>query len=84
MRRLVPLQEVDQNLVAMACVNADGTLSTSGRAMLDAVTNSKTAPEVASATGLALFRVRSGLRDLVAAGLVRQEGDSFSATRAPG
>jgi DNA-binding IclR family transcriptional regulator len=67
----------------MACVNADGTLSTSGRAMLDALAATKTASEVASATGLPLFRVRSGLRDLVAAGLVRQEGDTFSADEAP-
>jgi len=61
-RRLVPLQEIDRGVVAMACVNADGTLSTSGRAMLDALAATKTASEVASATGLPLFRVRSGLR----------------------
>lgn len=63
----------------MACVNADGTLSTSGRAMLAALAHPATAEEVAVASGLQLFRVRSGLRELVGAGLVREDGGKYTA-----
>ncbi len=68
----------------MACVNADGTLSASGRAILGAVEQPATPEQVAAATGLPLFRVRSGLRELVAAGLVSEDGLLFAAaSRAP-
>ena len=64
----------------MACISADGTLSASGRAMLAALERPATEEEVAGVTGLPLFRVRSGLRELVAAGLVSQQGGRFVAT----
>jgi hypothetical protein len=80
-RRLVPLQEVSKDGVKpMACVQADGTVSASGRALLKAVEQPATPEEVATATGLPLFRVRSGLRELAAAGLASQDGSRFSAT----
>ena len=63
----------------MACVNADGTLSPSGRAMLDAVKAPASADQVAAITGLPLFRVRSGLRELVSAGLVKEEASRYVA-----
>ena len=64
----------------MACVNADGTLSPSGRAMLDAVKAPASPDQVAAITGLPLFRVRSGLRELVSAGLVKEEASRYVAT----
>ncbi len=64
----------------MACVRPDGSLSTSGRLMLEAVRPNSSAEDVASATGLALYRVRSSLRELVAAGFVSQEGERFTQT----
>ena len=64
----------------MACVNPDGTLSASGKALLQAVSRPATAEEVARTTGLPLFRVRSGLRELVSADLVSQDGSHFSTT----
>ena len=64
----------------MPCVRPDGTLSGSGRAMLKAVGTAATAEEVASAVGLPLFRVRSGLRELVEAGLAAEEGGRFTQT----
>ena len=64
----------------MACVNADGTLSPSGRAMLDAVKAPASPDQVAAITGLPLFRVRSGLRELVSAGLVKEETSRYVAT----
>jgi DNA-binding IclR family transcriptional regulator len=63
----------------MACISADGTLSASGQAMLAALERVATEEEVAGVTGLPLFRVRSGLRELVAAGLVSQQGGRFVA-----
>jgi len=36
--------------------------------------------EVAQSTGLPLYRVRSGLRDLVPAGFVIQKGDKYQLT----
>ena len=64
----------------MPCVRPDGTLSGSGRAMLEAVQTDSTAAEVVAKTGMPLFRVRSGLRELVVAGLVSEAGERFSQT----
>jgi hypothetical protein len=64
----------------MPCVRPDGTLSYSGRAMLEAVQTDSTAAEVVAKTGVPLFRVRSGLRELVVAGLVSESGERFSQT----
>jgi DNA-binding IclR family transcriptional regulator len=61
----------------MACLTADGTLTASGQAMLRAVRDAASAGEVAAATGLPLYRVRSGLRELAAAGLVTQDGGRY-------
>ena len=63
----------------MACLNSDGTLSPSGRALVAAVSSPATPEEVAGVTGLALFRVRAGLRELAAAGLVVVDGDTYRA-----
>ena len=54
----------------MACLNADGTVTESGRAMLLGLKTPASAETLASATGLPLFRVRSGLREMSQAGLV--------------
>lgn len=61
----------------MACVSADGTLSPSARAMLGALRTAATPEEVAAATGLPLYRVRSGLRELAAAGLAAEASGCF-------
>jgi hypothetical protein len=64
----------------MPCVRPDGTLSGSGWAMLEAVQTDSTAAEVVAKTGMPLFRVRSGLRELVVANLVSEAGERFSQT----
>ena len=64
----------------MACLNADGTLSPSGRALVAALATPSTPEEVARTPGLALYRVRSGLRELAAAGVVALDGDRYRAT----
>ena len=65
----------------MACVSPDGKPTESGMAMLAALNAGKSSPEqIAAQTGRPLFRVRSGLRELVAAGLVSGPDESFSLT----
>ena len=64
----------------MACVGSDGSLSTSAKSMLEAVSKASSASEVATATGLPLFRVRSGLRELAEAGFATEADGLFSLT----
>ena len=65
----------------MPCVSPDGKPTQSGMAMLAALNAGKSAPEdIAAETGRPLFRVRSGLRELLAAGLVSEADEVFSLT----
>jgi len=64
----------------MPCVKPDGTLSTTGRLMLAAVQTDSTVEDVATTTGMALYRVRSVLRELVEAGFVAEANGRFSQT----
>jgi DNA-binding IclR family transcriptional regulator len=60
----------------MACVNGDGTLTIVARQMLAALATADGADDVRVATGLPMYRVRSGLREMVAAGLVEVVGET--------
>lgn len=53
----------------MACLNSDGSLTVVAAAILDALTKAGEPEAVAAATGLPLYRVRAGLRELVQAGV---------------
>jgi DNA-binding IclR family transcriptional regulator len=64
----------------MPCVKPDGTLSTTGRLMLAAVQTDSTVEDVATTTGMALYRVRSVLRELVEAGFITEANGRFSRT----
>jgi DNA-binding IclR family transcriptional regulator len=65
----------------MPCVGPDGKPTDSGLKMLRALkAGHATAEAVATETGLPLFRVRSGLRDLTQAGLVVASDDSYRIT----
>ncbi len=62
----------------MACISPDGKPTESGTKMLRALQVGLGAPEeIARETGLPLFRVRSGLRELTQAGLANQNEDSY-------
>jgi len=62
----------------MACVSPDGKPTESGSKMLRALQAGLKSPEeIAKSTGLPLFRVRSGLRELAQAGLADQKEDSY-------
>lgn len=64
----------------MACVSSDGTLTESARKMLGALQHPALPEEVAQATGLPLFRVRSGLRELAQAGLIEEQEGRYVLT----
>jgi DNA-binding IclR family transcriptional regulator len=62
----------------MACISPDGKPTESGSKMLRALKAGLGAPEeIAKETGLPLFRVRSGLRELTEAGLAKQADDRY-------
>jgi predicted transcriptional regulator len=63
----------------MPCVNPDGKPSDSGMNMLRAIQGGKqTAEDIAAATGMPMYRVRSGLREMAEAGFVVQSNDVVS------
>ncbi len=60
----------------MACVKQDGTITASVREVLNILGNCRTAEEISRRLGQPLYKIRSNLRELVAAGLVRvKEGE---------
>ncbi|MFC2008717.1 hypothetical protein ACFLUT_01525 [Chloroflexota bacterium] len=65
----------------MPCVSPDGRPTESGMGMLAALSSGKSSPEeISSATGAPLYKVRSGLRELLAAGFVSEADEAFSLT----
>jgi len=62
----------------MACISPDGKPTESGARMLRALKSGPGSPEeIAKSTGVPLFRVRSGLRELTRAGLVDQKDGKY-------
>ena len=62
----------------MACISPDGKPTASGGRMLAALKGGPcSAEEVSKSSGLPLFRVRSGLRELEQAGLTSAKGDKY-------
>ena len=62
----------------MACISPDGKPTESGSKMLRALNSGLGSPEeIAKDTGLPLFRVRSGLRELTQAGLATQKDEGY-------
>ena len=65
----------------MPCINPDGKPTASGRKMMLAMQSGvKTPDEIAREAGLPLFRVRSGLRDITAAGYAETKGEGYELT----
>ena len=66
----------------MPCVSADGKPTKSGIKMLSALkSGASTSDTLSKATGMPMFRVRSGLRQLVNAGFVKQVDDRYQLTQ---
>lgn len=65
----------------MPCVDPDGKPTESGLKMIRALKSGHSTLEaIAAASDLPLFRVRSGIRDLVAAGYVSEDDGSYVLT----
>lgn len=65
----------------MACISPDGKPTESGTKMLRALQAGLGSPEeIAQKSGLPLFRVRSGLRELSQAGLVVERAGKYEIT----
>ena len=58
-------------MITLPCVSHDGKPTKTGLATLNSVKAGASSPkEIADATGQPIFRVRSGLRELVNTGLI--------------
>jgi DNA-binding IclR family transcriptional regulator len=64
----------------MACLNGDGSLTVVAGAILAALATAEDPADVAAATGLPLYRVRGGLREMTQAGLVEPLEGGFKLT----
>lgn len=65
----------------MPCVSPDGKPTKNGLATLTALKNGASIPKaVSEITGQPMFKIRSGLRELVKAGFVKQEDDKYLLT----
>lgn len=64
----------------MACINANGTLTRSGELILLALRTPLNPEEIAKDTGVALFKVRSALREFLTAGMVEAKEDKYLST----
>jgi DNA-binding IclR family transcriptional regulator len=65
----------------MPCVSPDGKPTASGMKTLKSIkAGAATPPEVAKATGQPMFKVRSGLRELVSAGFLEEVDGKYHLT----
>ena len=64
----------------MACVNPDGTLSTSAKELLKILNNPITAEEISQKLNRPMFKVRSSLREMLEAKLVSLAEDKYVIT----
>ena len=68
-------------MIGLPCVSPDGKPTKSGIATLSALQSGASTPKaVAEITGQPLFKVRSGLRELVNAGFIEQSEDKYQLT----
>jgi predicted transcriptional regulator len=64
------------------CIKPDGTLSVSAEMILKVCDQPVSIDEMAQATGLRAFRIKTSIRELTAAGLLMQQDDRFVLTPA--
>ncbi|PVX24202.1 MAG: hypothetical protein CW691_08315 [Candidatus Bathyarchaeum sp.] len=69
---------LQEAVIIVPCVSPDGKPTKSGMATLSALKSGASSPkDVSDVTGQPLFKVRSGLRELVSAGFVKQVDNSY-------
>lgn len=64
----------------MACVNPDGTLSSSAKGLLEILNNPRTAEEVSQKLNRPMFKVRSSLREMLEAKMISLAEDKYVIT----
>jgi predicted transcriptional regulator len=65
----------------MACIEADGSLTATGRALLEGLVEEPMAPEdVAKKVNQPVFKVRGSLRELAQAGLIEAREGTYAIT----
>jgi predicted transcriptional regulator len=64
----------------MACVNPDGTLSSSAKELLKILNDPMTAEEISQKLDRPMFKVRSSLREMLEARLVSLTEDEYIIT----
>ncbi|MEB3102594.1 hypothetical protein [Ferviditalea candida] len=64
----------------MACVNANGQLTESARALLGSIADQeKTAEQISKQIQTPLFKIRSSLREMLSIGLVAEHDGAYMA-----
>jgi DNA-binding IclR family transcriptional regulator len=66
----------------MPCIDGSGRMTEMAGKILAAMAEGVALPEVAEKTGLPLYRIRSGARELVEAGLVEAKDETYILTEA--
>jgi predicted transcriptional regulator len=66
----------------MACIDSEGELIASARAILEALSEARTPENISDLTDVRLFRVRSMLREMQRVGLVSHSQGRYSLTEA--
>jgi predicted transcriptional regulator len=61
----------------MPCVNPDGSITDSAKALLKVIEIPLTAEEISTKVGQPLFKIRSSLREMVGADLIKEEGNKY-------
>jgi len=64
----------------MACINPDGTLTSTAKTVLAALQTPSTPADLARLANLPIYRVRSTVRELIAAGLVLEADGIYRLT----
>jgi predicted transcriptional regulator len=64
----------------MACVNPDGTVTDSAKALLNVIQDPLTPEDISKQLGQALFKVRSSIREMAQAELVKEEDGKYVLT----
>jgi predicted transcriptional regulator len=64
----------------MACVNPDGSITESAKALLQFLSGPANPEQIAKQIGQPLFKVRSSLREMSEAGLVKPSGEMYEIT----
>lgn len=66
----------------MACINSSGEINDMAKKILAAITQPASLEQVALQSGAPLYRIRSGVRELLQAGFVQENNQLYLATPA--